>query len=126
MSNLSANAQLLGNLEHTTAELLEGMTEERGRGFASDNESWAALKGYLERAEKMRKDIIRDLSFMSYAPFIFISALTGQRVLVTPRRGTPRAAQVQGIDDECKLVVRFDGESRPAALNSGEVSVRLL
>lgn len=36
MSNLSANAQLLGNLEHTTAEL---------------------LKGYLERAEKMRKDI---------------------------------------------------------------------
>ena len=57
MSNLSANAQLLGNLEHTTAELLEGMTEERGRGFASDNESWAALKGYLERAEKMRKDI---------------------------------------------------------------------
>lgn len=57
MSNLSANAQLLGNLEHTTAELLEGMTEERGRGFASDNESWAALKGYPERAEKMRKDI---------------------------------------------------------------------
>lgn len=57
MSNLSANAQLLGNLEHTTAELLEGMTEERGRGFASDNESWAALKGHLERAEKMRKDI---------------------------------------------------------------------
>ena len=53
-------------------------------------------------------------------------ALTGQRVLVTPRRGTPRAAQVLGIDDECKLVVRFDGESRPAALNSGEVSVRLL
>lgn len=53
-------------------------------------------------------------------------ALAGQRVLVTPRRGTPRAAQVQGIDDECKLVVRFDGESRPAALNSGEVSVRLL
>lgn len=61
MSNLSANAQLLGNLEHTKAELLEGMTEERGRGFASDSESWAALKGYLERylerAEKMRKDI---------------------------------------------------------------------
>ena len=51
-------------------------------------------------------------------------ALTGQRVLVTPRRGTPRAAQVQGIDDECKLVVRFDGESRPAALNSGEMCIR--
>ena len=29
--------------------------------------------------EKMRKDIMRDLSFMSYAPIIFISAATGQR-----------------------------------------------
>ena len=29
--------------------------------------------------EKMRKDIMRDLSFMSYAPILFISALTGQR-----------------------------------------------
>ena len=29
--------------------------------------------------EKMRKDIMRDLSFMSYAPVLFISALTGQR-----------------------------------------------
>ena len=30
--------------------------------------------------EKMRKDIMRDLSFMSYAPILFISALTGQRI----------------------------------------------
>lgn len=29
--------------------------------------------------EKMRKDIMRDLSFMSYAPIVFISAMTGQR-----------------------------------------------
>ena len=29
--------------------------------------------------EKMRKDVLRDLSFMSYAPVLFISALTGQR-----------------------------------------------
>ena len=27
----------------------------------------------------MRKDVLRDLSFMSYAPVLFISALTGQR-----------------------------------------------
>ncbi|MEG0036507.1 MAG: ribosome biogenesis GTPase Der, partial [Oscillospiraceae bacterium] len=27
----------------------------------------------------MRKDVMRDLSFMSYAPILFISALTGQR-----------------------------------------------
>ena len=53
-------------------------------------------------------------------------ALVGRRVCVAPRRGEPRQAVVLGIDDECKLVVRFDGESRPAALNSGEASVRLL
>ena len=30
--------------------------------------------------EKMRKDIMRDLSFMSYAPIIFISAATGEGI----------------------------------------------
>ena len=35
-------------------------------------------------------------------------------------------AAVLGIDDECRLVVRYDGESRPAALTSGEAGVRLL
>jgi GTP-binding protein len=29
--------------------------------------------------EKMRKEVLRDLSFMDYAPVLFISALTGQR-----------------------------------------------
>ena len=29
--------------------------------------------------EKMRKEVMRDLSFMSYAPVLFISAKTGQR-----------------------------------------------
>ena len=53
-------------------------------------------------------------------------ALTGQRVLGTPRSGTPRPAAVLGIDDECRLVVRYDGEIRPAALTSGEAGVRLL
>ena len=57
MSNLSANAQLSAIWSAPRRSCWRGMTEERGRGFASDNESWAALKGYLERAEKMRKDI---------------------------------------------------------------------
>ena len=43
MSYLSSGAQLLGNLEHTAAELLETTMQERGRGFASDNESWAEI-----------------------------------------------------------------------------------
>ena len=29
--------------------------------------------------DRMRKEVMRDLSFMSYAPVLFISALTGQR-----------------------------------------------
>ena len=53
-------------------------------------------------------------------------ALTGHTVQVVPRTGTPRQAQVLGIDEEYRLVVRFAGESRPTALNSGEASVRLL
>lgn len=52
-------------------------------------------------------------------------ALTGRTVLVTPRHGAPRTAVALGIDDECNLIVRFDGESRPTAINSGEASVRL-
>ena len=53
-------------------------------------------------------------------------ALVGRQVLVTPRQGEPRQAAALGINDEWKLIVRFTGESRPTALNSGEVSVRLL
>lgn len=59
MKNLSPGAQLLGNLEHTSAELLESTMDERGRGFASDNESWAEIKVHMERAKKMAGDLER-------------------------------------------------------------------
>ena len=98
---------------------------------------WVLLNSDVEPAEGWLEPLIAELDALYTAlktgdtsgyldEYRRRQVLTGQRVLVTPRRGTPRAAQVQGIDDECKLVVRFDGESRPAALNSGEVSVRLL
>ena len=103
-----------------------GMAHEAGKASIIVVNKWDLVEKDDKTMARMTEDIRRDLAYMTYAPILFISALTGQRVLVTPRRGTPRAAQVQGIDDECKLVVRFDGESRPAALNSGEVSVRLL
>lgn len=57
MSYLSSGAQLLGNLEHTAAELLETTMQERGRGFASDNESWAEIKAHLGRAKKATGDL---------------------------------------------------------------------
>ena len=40
---------------------------------------WDLVEKETGTMEKMRKDIMRDLSFMSYAPILFISALTGQR-----------------------------------------------
>lgn len=44
MDNLSAQQKLMGNMQATSAELLSGIMEERGRGFASDREAWAQLK----------------------------------------------------------------------------------
>lgn len=67
MSNLSANAQLLGNLEYTTAELLEGMTEERGRGFASDNESWAAWDAIKDQNDDAYRALANELTRASSA-----------------------------------------------------------
>ena len=40
---------------------------------------WDLVEKETGTLEKMRKDVMRDLSFMSYAPIVFISALTGQR-----------------------------------------------
>ena len=40
---------------------------------------WDLVDKETGTMEKMRKDVLRDLSFMSYAPVLFISALTGQR-----------------------------------------------
>ena len=40
---------------------------------------WDLVEKDGKTMDKMRKDVMRDLSFMSYAPILFISALTGQR-----------------------------------------------
>lgn len=48
MDNLSAQQKLMGNMQATSAELLSGIMEERGRGFASDREAWAQLKENIE------------------------------------------------------------------------------
>lgn len=51
MDNLSAQQKLMGNMQATSAELLSGIMEERGRGFASDREAWAQLKENIENVE---------------------------------------------------------------------------
>ena len=57
-----------------------GMAHEAGRACVVVVNKWDAIEKDDKTMDRMREDIRRDLSYMSYAPIIFISALTGQRV----------------------------------------------
>ena len=56
-----------------------GFAHEAGKASIVVVNKWDLVEKETGTMEKMRKDIMRDLSFMSYAPILFISALTGQR-----------------------------------------------
>ena len=58
---------------------IAGLAHEAGKASIIVVNKWDLVEKETGTMEKMRKDIMRDLSFMSYAPIIFISALTGQR-----------------------------------------------
>ena len=58
---------------------LAGLAHEAGKASIVVVNKWDLVEKETGTMEKMRKDIMRDLSFMSYAPILFISALTGQR-----------------------------------------------
>ena len=58
---------------------IAGMAHEAGKASIVVVNKWDLVDKETGTMEKMRKDILRDLSFMSYAPVLFISALTGQR-----------------------------------------------
>ncbi len=57
-----------------------GMAHEAGKACIIVVNKWDLIAKDDKTMDKMRKDIMRDLSFMTYAPIVFISALTGQRV----------------------------------------------
>ena len=57
-----------------------GMAHEAGKACIIVVNKWDLIDKDDKTMDKMRKDIMRDLSFMTYAPIVFISALTGQRV----------------------------------------------
>ncbi len=59
---------------------IAGLAHEAGKASIVIVNKWDLVDKETGTMEKMRKDIMRDLSFMSYAPILFISALTGQRV----------------------------------------------
>ena len=59
---------------------IAGLAHEAGKASIIVVNKWDLAEKETGTMEKMRKDVIRDLSFMSYAPVLFISAVTGQRV----------------------------------------------
>ena len=56
-----------------------GLAHEAGKASIIVVNKWDLVEKETGTMEKMRKEVLRDLSFMSYAPVLFISALTGQR-----------------------------------------------
>ncbi len=57
-----------------------GLAHEAGKACIIVVNKWDAVEKDDKTMDKMRRDVRRDLSYMSYAPILFISALTGQRV----------------------------------------------
>ncbi len=57
-----------------------GYAHEQGKGCIIAVNKWDAVEKDDKTMDAMRKKLMDDFSFMSYAPIIFISARTGQRV----------------------------------------------
>ncbi len=58
---------------------IAGLAHEAGKASVIVVNKWDLVDKETGTMEKMRKEVMRDLSFMSYAPVLFISAMTGQR-----------------------------------------------
>jgi GTP-binding protein len=56
-----------------------GMAHEAGKASIIVVNKWDLVEKDGKTMDRMREDIRRDLSYMTYAPILFISALTGQR-----------------------------------------------
>ena len=57
-----------------------GLAHEAGKASIIVVNKWDLVEKETNTMEKMRGEVQRDLSYMTYAPVAFISALTGQRV----------------------------------------------
>ena len=58
---------------------IAGMAHEAGKASIIVVNKWDLVEKDGKTMDKLRKDVYRDLAFMSYSPVLFISALTGQR-----------------------------------------------
>lgn len=59
---------------------IAGLAHEAGKASIVVVNKWDLVEKDSKTMDSMRKSVMRDLSFMSYAPVLFISAVTGQRV----------------------------------------------
>jgi len=57
-----------------------GMAHEAGKASIIVVNKWDLIEKDGKTMDRMREDIRRDLGYMTYAPVLFISAMTGQRV----------------------------------------------
>jgi len=57
-----------------------GLAHDAGKASIIAVNKWDAVEKDGKTMKRMEEDIRRDLSFMTYAPILFLSALTGQRV----------------------------------------------
>ena len=51
------NERVYADLQAVMAEQVSALTEQRGRGFASDKESWADLRKRVEECDDLLKNI---------------------------------------------------------------------
>lgn len=58
---------------------IAGLAHEAGKASIIIVNKWDLIEKDSKTMDRMRTDVMRDLSFMSYAPVLFISAMTGQR-----------------------------------------------
>ena len=59
---------------------IAGEAHEAGKGVIIVVNKWDAVEKETGTLEQYKKDVYQKLKYLSYAPIIFISALTGQRV----------------------------------------------
>lgn len=59
---------------------IAGYAHEQGKGCIVAVNKWDAIEKDDKTMDEYRKKLMQDFAFMAYVPFIFISALTGQRV----------------------------------------------
>ena len=57
-----------------------GLAHDAGKACIIVVNKWDAIEKDGKTMQRMEEDVRRDLSYMAYAPVLFISALTGQRV----------------------------------------------